>query len=75
MPFAVGLVLIFVGRIIWRKGNPDESVLLAILSWVGDLFAGHLSSSIRTLAILVYVIGCFAIFVGIMRTIKLLMGE
>ena len=75
MPFAVGLVLIFVGRIIWRKGNPDESVLLAILSWMDDLFTGQLPSSIRTLAVLVYVLGSFAIFVGIMRIIKLLMGE
>jgi len=70
IPIGIGLLLIFVGVILWRKGDPAESILLALLSWVGDLFTGHFASSIRTLAILLQVTGYFAILVGIMRIIK-----
>lgn len=66
-PFGIGIVLILVGWILWKRGNNEETLLLAIVSSVVDIFTGQFASSMRTFAILLYLIGVIAIIIGLVR--------
>jgi len=68
-PFGIGIVLIIIGWILWEKGDPKESLVLAIISWIVDIFTGQFASSMRTWAMLLYISGFIAIIIGLMRII------
>ncbi len=65
----LGLALMVLARFLWKKGNPEEKLWMAILGSIIDIITFQFASSIRTLAVLLYLIGFLIIVFSLLRIV------
>jgi hypothetical protein len=70
--FSIGIILLFIGRYLWSKGDSKEPFFLTLLGAVIDVFTLQFFSSYRGASLLVYLIGSLLIILSIAYVVKLM---
>lgn len=62
----IGILLVFIGRVLWKKGDYKESVWLTIVYAFADIFSGNFFNSFRGFAVILYITAFIMIVLSIL---------
>lgn len=68
----IGIILFFVSKWLWKKGNPKETFMDALGDLISDFISWELPvvfSGIKTWSLLIWLIGLVSVLIGVLLII------
>lgn len=66
LALSIGLVLVLIARILWKKGNSDEPLRQSLLEAIVDVVTLQFFSTFRSSALVLYFIGLIIILLSVL---------